>query len=577
MNDLDAAVELWGIEGGYRDVFGHWHRASPAAVQRLVAALASGGRAMPSPGPVAPLQAFQGDGRRHWALSVQLYALRSQRNWGHGDFTDLRRLIEFAAARGAAAIGLNPLHALFPDRAQEASPYAPNSRLFLNPLYIDVEALPEFSGPADPAALDALRAGDLIDYPAVATQKFAALRLAYDRFRRDGNALRRADFESYRREQGDALLRFACFEVLRAMHRPLTWHQWPPPWRNPDTATLDDFRRTHDEACGFEEYLQWNADRQLRDCADAARQCGMAIGLYIDLAVGVHPDGADAWSRQADVLGDVAMGAPPDEFNPAGQDWGLSPFNPASFADSDCAPLRDLLRMAMRHAGAIRIDHALGLNRVFMIPRGMGPRDGVYVRFPFELSLRAIAEESNRARCIVVAEDLGTVPDGFRDTLARFGLWMYRVMMFERDGLAFRPPERYPAQAVATFNTHDLPTLHGWLSGHDLRVKAAIGVDPGETGDARARSQDALRTLIAERDLGQRGDAAAVAALLAATPSRLAVISLEDVLGVADQVNVPGTIDQHPNWRRRVPVALDDLAENATLQRVAEVFAQAGR
>ena len=287
------------------------------------------------------------------------------------------------------------------------------------------------------------------------------------------------------------------------------------------------------------------------------------------------------------MLADVCVGAPPDEFNPAGQDWGLAPFNPAALAASDFAALRELVRSAMRHAGAIRLDHVLGLRRVFMIPRGSGAADGAYVRFPFEPSLHAIAQESLAARCIVIGEDLGTVPEGFRETMARWGLWRYLVMLFEREGNGrFRPPEAYPAEAVATFNTHDLASLRGWLDAHDLRTKRDLGLDPGESDEARGRAQQFFRTSLDERAPAHAGEAAtaqgrnelaAVASFLAQTPSRLVAIALDDILGERDQVNIPGTVDEHPNWRRKLPVMLEDLEGYEPLRRVADVFARAGR
>ena len=325
--------------------------------------------------------------------------------------------------------------------------------------------------------------------------------------------------------------------------------------------------------------MQWNADRQLGECKETAHKAGMAVGLYIDLAVGIHPDGSDAWSNQHSVLNGVSVGAPPDELNISGQDWGLAPFNPASLPDNDFAALRELLRAIMRHAGAIRIDHVLGLNRTYMIPRGMSAQEGTYVRFPFEALLRVIAEESNRARCAVIGEDLGTVPEGFRDTLARFGVWGYRVMLFERDQSgSFKPPESYPAEALAAFNTHDLPTLRGWLAGHDLQVKRGLGLDPGETDEQRRASLDKLRWFIGERAGEYRDDElAAVVKLLGDTPSKLVVVSIEDILDIADQPNIPGTVDEHPNWRQRLPVSVEELADNVTLRKVGTVFRKAGR
>jgi len=273
------------------------------------------------------------------------------------------------------------------------------------------------------------------------------------------------------------------------------------------------------------------------------------------------------------------VGAPPDEFNPAGQDWGLAPINPSTIAYNDFSAVRLLMRAAMRHAGAIRLDHVLGLKRIFMIPHGMRPGEGAYVRYPFEQVLSVIAEESQRARCIVIGEDLGTVPEGFRETLSHWGLWSYRVMLFERDHQGrFLPPENYPANALATFNTHDLPTHLGWLKGHDLRVKRGIGLDPGETDESRAWAQQKLREALQERasNYGVE-DFAAVASYLAQTPSLLVCVALDDILNVIDQINIPGTVEQHPNWRRKLPVSLEDMDADEELRRVAEAFAQTGR
>jgi 4-alpha-glucanotransferase len=241
--------------------------------------------------------------------------------------------------------------------------------------------------------------------------------------------------------------------------------------------------------------------------------------------------------------------------------------------------MRQLMAAAMRHAGAIRIDHVLGLKRMFMIPHGSAATDGAYVRFPFEPLLRVIAEESHRFQCVVIGEDLGTVPEGFRDTLACWGLWTYRVMLFEREGDGrFRPPEWYPVEALATFNTHDLPSFRGWMESHDLRVKRGIGVDPGESDEARSWAQQMLRTVLGERAAPHPPHTiAAVAAFLGATPTRLVVIALEDILGEIDQINIPATVDEHPNWQRRLAVPLEDLDGNAELGRVAETFTKAGR
>lgn len=585
MQDLTARARLWGIEPEYYDGLGTRHTASAETLARLIAAISA---ECPRPHQFNSAanethqRAFQGDGRRFWGMTVQLYALRSRRNWGHGDFTDLKDLIALAAARGASAIGLNPLHALFPDRAEDASPYAPNSRLFLNPLYIDVEAVAEFPGVEAVglgAEITALRAADLVAYARVARAKLSALHLAHRRFRKAATPERRADFDAYRQQYNELLMRFACFEVLRRRYAPRPWSQWPDEWRRPDRARLVALRQQHDEDCEFYEFVQWIAERQLAACQETAHRHGMPIGLYTDLAVGIARHGAGAWIQQDVVLTDVSIGAPPDEFNPAGQDWGLVPFNPHALPAHDFAAKRRLMDVIMRHAGAVRLDHVFGLQRLFMIPLGLPAAEGTYVRFPYEQLLRVITEESNRLRSIVIGEDLGTVPDNFRETMLRHGLWGCRVVLFEReDDGRFRPPASYPAEALASFNTHDMPSFRGWLEGYDLRLKRSIGVDPGESDEARAQSQAMLREAFAQwAPSHPPDDITAVAAFLGATPSRLAVIALDDVLGMRDQINIPGTTDQHPNWRRRLPVAIEDLDGHDGLKRVAEVFGQAGR
>ncbi|MBS0249038.1 MAG: 4-alpha-glucanotransferase [Proteobacteria bacterium] len=581
MHDRDAAADACGIERGYHDIFGHWHGVDPETQRRLIEALSVlHGRpaTMHRSSSEAHLRTWQGDGARVWGLAVQLYALRSARNWGHGDFTDLATLIGIAARAGAGAIGLNPLHALFPERAEEASPYRPNSRLFLNPLYIDVAAIPECPDLSEwDDDIVAARQPDLIDYRAVGRLKLEVLWATWENFKRTANAERRADLDTYRREGGDSLRRFAIFEVLRALRAPQPWPQWPMPWRRPSRAALDEFRAANRDACEFQEFMQWTADRQLRSCQAEARRLGMSIGLYTDLAVGINPHGADAWADQDVVVPGVSIGAPPDEFNRAGQIWGLAPFNPRTLANDDFAPLRRLMRATMRRAGAVRLDHVLGLKRMFLIPDGGGAGAGAYVRYPFEATLRVIAEESVRAQCIVIGEDLGTVPEGFRETLSHWGLWSYRVMLFERehDG-RFRPPAHYPVEALATFNTHDLATFGGWMQSSDLALKRLLGIDPGEGDDARRHSQYMLRSLLAERG-ASNGDFAAVAYVLGQAPSRLVMVSLEDVLGFTEQVNVPGTVDERPNWRHKATIPLEELAHAAGWQAVAAAFKAAGR
>jgi 4-alpha-glucanotransferase len=580
MDELAELARRWRIETSYWDVQGRQQTASPEAVQRIAAALSrSGIEPQPEQAAPAPSVAYQGDGRRTWIIAAQLYSLRSARNWGHGDFSDLAALIGIAADAGASGVGLNPLHALFVDKPEQASPYSPSSRLFLNPLYIDVTAVPE-SAQCDSGALqpeiDRLRSTELVDYTGVARLKLSALRDAYRVFAASASEERRRDFETFCQERGQALHRYAAFETLRRRFDRVWW-EWPEEWRRPDERALSRLMETDADEIGFQKFLQWTADRQLAMCRDLAASRDMSIGLYLDLAVGVDAGGADAWMEQGMFLEELSVGAPPDAYNPDGQNWGLTTFNPHGLAAHQFEPLRAMLRSAMRHAGAIRLDHVLGLMRLYVIPYALTAKDGAYLRFPFHRMLDVIADESRQDECIVIGEDLGTVPEGFRETVADWGLWSYLVVLFEREGDgSFRPPSRYPEKAIATMTTHDLPTFAGWMSGHDLAVKRSIGVDPGETDDDRDRSRTALRHAL-EHFEGAPDSYERVAAFLANTPTRLVSISIEDVLDLKDQINIPGTVNEHPNWRRRLPVDLEQIGSDQRLRRIAEIFSRAGR
>jgi 4-alpha-glucanotransferase len=512
---------------------------------------------------VAPPKAFGGDFDRSWLLAVQLYGVRSSRNWGMGDFTDLEGLIELAAGLGAGGVGLNPLHALFDDRPADCSPYSPNSRLFLNPLYIDVEKLAEVSPSTFADGSDAiarLRESDIVDYVAVAEAKCWALRSAFTAFKADRKTKRRAAFTRFRAERGTLLSRFACFEVLRHKFKA-PWWEWPELWQRPDDTQCAKLRAGPDAAeIEFVEFVQWAADQQLRSCRDLATRLGMKVGLYLDVAVGVQSDGFDAWNEQVAISRHLAVGAPPDPLNTAGQNWGLAGFNAAGLEAQSFEPFRDMLAASMRHAGAIRLDHVLGLKRLYLVPHGFAARNGVYVQMPFEALLAVTAQESAAHRCVVIGEDLGTVPEGFREQMADWGIWSYLVMMFERDDRgSFRGVDHYAPNALVTFNTHDLSTYAGWRCFSDLALKRSLGIDPGESDDARwhalAMLTDILRHHAIEND-----DLYAVVKFLAQTRSRLLAISLEDLLGVIDQPNIPGTVDEHPNWRRRLPLAIDEMA-----------------
>jgi 4-alpha-glucanotransferase len=577
----------WGVETSHYDGLGRHWQVEPAVLARILDAIGSREGDAPrqpelSAEPSAVVRAFQGSGalpQRSWAIAVQLYGVRSHRNWGHGDFTDLANLIDIASALGAAGIGLNPLHALFDDRPGEASPYFPSSRLFLNPLYIDVEAIAEFplASMADfHSTIAAMREREFVDYAVVADAKSKALLLAFNVFRERATDERRRQFEDFRRVRGAPLETFSAFEVLRRRIGK-QWSEWPDEFRTPNKIILHQLRSTDAEQLDYIAFVQWTADQQLAACRNKAHRVGLPIGLYLDLAVGVRSDGFDAWSDQHFVLPSLEIGAPPDQLNTQGQAWGLAGTNPAALIESDCEPFRQVMRTSMQYAGAIRIDHVLGLKRSYLIPRGLRADQGAYVRFPFEALLAAAAQESVANRCIVIGEDLGTVPPGFQDTLARYGIWSFQVMLFQRaaDG-GFVAPDHYRESALVTFATHDLPTFNGWVSGHDLALKRGLNLDPGESDEDRAAAKEALGRAMAWRGL-PTVDFLSVTRFLADTPSRLLIVSLEDALGDVEQVNLPGTVDEHPNWRRRLSIPLEDLLGSSALPAVAKIMAATSR
>jgi 4-alpha-glucanotransferase len=508
----------------------------------------------------APAKAFAGDFDRGWLLAVQLYGVRSARNWGMGDFTDLKNLVALASTLGAGGVGLNPLHALFDDRPRDCSPYAPNSRLFLNALYIDAEGIPEYRFAADREAIARLRQSANVDYAGVAELKWRALRSAFENFKANASPARVRDFEKFRGERGSLLAHFACFEVLR--HRfKAPWWEWPAEWRRPDETKCTELRGGPDRSeIEFVEFVQWTADRQLAGCKALADKRGMKVGLYLDVAVGVQADGFDAWNEQEAISRHLAVGAPPDPLNTLGQNWGLAGFNAAGLEIKSFEPFREMLRASMRHAGAIRLDHVLGLKRLYLVPHGFPARNGAYVQMPLEALFAATALESVAHKCVVIGEDLGTVPEGFREQMIEWGIWSYLVVMFQRDDQGrFRSSDTYLKNALVTFNTHDLSTYAGWRSFGDLKLKRSIGVDPGESDEARWHALGMLDELLRQHGIG-RNDFYSVAGFIARTPSRLMAISLEDLLGVVDQPNIPGTVDEHPNWRQRLPISLEDIA-----------------
>jgi (1->4)-alpha-D-glucan 1-alpha-D-glucosylmutase len=549
---------------------------------------------------VAPLRCYRPaslrSGGRRYGAAVQLYSLRSRRNFGIGDFTDLATLVAQWAAAGADIVGVNPLHALFPQHPAHASPYSPSSRLFLNALYLDVQAVPGFDRCAEArrrvdgerfqAALRALRAEPFVDYEGVAAAKLEILELVYADARREAAAGRRSDwtaFDAFKTAGGEALRRHALFDALHAHFAARDpdvwgWPAWPASHHDPQGPAIAEFADRHAERVDFYAWLQWQAALQRASVASRARACGLAIGLYADLAVSIDRGGADAWAWQHLYAIGASVGAPPDPFNARGQDWGLPPLIPQRLRDAGYAPFIAVLRANMRDAGALRIDHVMGLLRLYWVPAGAAPARGAYVRYPFEDLLGILALESQRHRCLVIGEDLGTVPDEVRVALAAHDVLSYRVLLFERGAEGrFKPPIAYPEAAVATASTHDLPTLAGWWEGRDIGLRAEHGQlrpDAGADGSMAERIRDrgllleALATAgLLPPDIPCDPQAArqmtpaladAIHAYLARTSCALFVVQPEDVFGVREQVNLPGTTFEHPNWRRKLPFELED-------------------
>jgi 4-alpha-glucanotransferase len=497
---------------------------------------------------VVPRKAWMPD-HSLWGVGVQVYALKAGSTSGFGDFAALADFCGQAAAAGAGAVAINPVHALFGALPDHISPYAPSTRLWLNPLYAALPGKAKQSG------------AGLIDWPHASRQKWHALRQAFTQAGKD------PDFAAFVRQGGERLLAQARFEMLDARFRAQgceSWRQWPAPYRDAQSRAVRALS-AKDPEIAFHLFAQWQADRSLAVAQASARRAGMPVGLIADMAVGMDPAGSHAWSAPKEVLRGLTVGAPPDIFNARGQNWGLTNLSPRGLIDTGYAGFIATLRAAMRHAGGIRLDHAMGLQRLWVIPQGADPADGVYLHYPLQELLGLIALESQCHRAMVVAEDLGTVPEGFREKLARAAILGMRVLWFERDARGgFLPPQKWDAQAAALSTTHDLPTLAGWWSGHDLKWRRRLKLDAKPEKARHERQRDRKRLWASlKKTSSARGpmpdqppvfvDAAFAA--LAAAPSPLKLLPIEDFLGEKEQPNIPGTISEHPNWRRRLRTA----------------------
>lgn len=494
---------------------------------------------------------------RAWGWTVQLYAARSRESWGIGDLGDLRRLAAWSAGLGAGMMIVNPLHAPAPTLPVQPSPYFPSSRRYRNLLYLRVEEVPgaERLGASlgELAATGrALNGTQLLDRDAGFRAKLAALEAIWAT-RPPTNGL-----PAYRAAEGPALREWATYAAIAEQHGA-AWSRWPEALRRPGGAAVERFAAEQHDRVAFHEWLQWLLDVQLGRAGDA-------IPLVQDMPIGVDRDGADAWAWQDTMALGANIGAPPDVFNPAGQDWGLPPFIPHRLRQAGYRPFIETVRSSLRHAGGLRIDHAMGLFRLWWLPLGERPRDGAYVRCPTEELLEILALESHRAGALVIGEDLGTVEPGVRRELARRRILSYRLAYFER-----KPPSRYPRLALAAVTTHDLPTIAGTWSGADLALQERAGRQPDRKGIRLLRDRLAR---VAGLPSGARLDhlVLAVHRALAASPAMLVSATLEDALLVEERPNLPGTIDAHPNWRLPLPVPIEEVMADPFVLRLAEAL-----
>ncbi|KGD71330.1 4-alpha-glucanotransferase [Pantoea vagans] len=533
-------------------------------------------------------------GESLWGACVQLYTLRSAENWGIGDFGDLRRMLPEVSARGGAFIGLNPVHALFPSSPESASPYSPSSRRWLNVLYIDVSAVTDFRQstaaqawwqlPETQQTLEQARAAEWVDYAAVTRLKIQALSLAWPQFtQREAIDPEVQAFNAFIGEGGESLLHQALFDALHAEQVAQDsgrwgWPVWPEALQRPGSPAVQTFLNQHQDQVRFWLWLQWLAAQQFESCWNCCQQQQMPIGLYRDLAVGVAQGGAETWSERDLYCMEASIGAPPDILGPRGQDWGLPPMDPQVMRQRAWEPWIALLRASMRHCGALRIDHVMALMRLWWIPAGESADHGAYVHYPIDDLLAILALESQRHRCMVIGEDLGTVPEAIVDKLRDGGVYSYKVLWFEQTSDAgFRPPASWPRQAMAVATTHDLPTLRGWWQSDDLTTGAQLGLYPDKVVLAglyqdRLRAKQALLNSLhrvgalpkrAGRDARRTGMSKALnramQSYLADSHSALLGLQPEDWLDMAAPVNIPGTSDEYPNWRRKLSVTVEAL------------------
>ncbi|TCP93370.1 4-alpha-glucanotransferase [Cricetibacter osteomyelitidis] len=544
-------------------------------------------------------QALQ-EGKKLWGSFIQLYTLKSKQNWGIGDFTDLKQFIRHLAPYQADFLGLNPIHALFPANPESASPYSPSSRKWLNIAYIDVAALPEFQqntaaqewfhSPAVQQTLHEVRSDSWINYGKIIPLKLQGLRFAFDSFQSQQDPQKQQAFSVFAANGGESLQIQATFDALHAyltanFSEQWGWDFWAEKYQDYHCNAVQQFRQAHADDVQFYTWLQFIADQQLAECDALCREKQMTIGLYRDLAVGVTGSGAETWNDKNLYCLNASVGAPPDILGPQGQNWGLTPMNPHVLQQQAYEPFIELIRANMQHCGSLRLDHIMSLLRLWWIPKGDRAVNGAYIRYPVDDLIAILALESQRHQCLIIGEDLGTVPKEIVSKLRNAGILSYKIFYFEFDQQGqSRDLQEYPYQAMTTLSTHDLPTINGYWRGYDFELGQQFGVYPNpkilailQQDRVNAKSKILARLKENNVAIDQGVDETLHSAVTANfshnlqkyvsnVSSALFGFQPEDWINVSEPVNIPGTSTQYQNWRRRLTVSTDEIFADPTVQ-----------
>lgn len=550
------------------------------------------------------------DNRRVWGISLNLYSISSDRNWGCGDFTDLDEMSGWLSGLGGSFIAINPMHALLNKMPYDISPYSPISRLYKNFIYLDIERLLDTSEADETQAfmqtddfkgeLKRLRQSDLIDYEAIADLKEKILRNVFEVFyKKHCRKLtkRGSMFKAYLKEEGEPLQSFCLYLALCRSNNLANWKLWQEEYRNPSKEAVEKLKKAYKKEILFYCYIQWLIDSEMSNISESSKESSR-LGLMFDLAIGSTGGGSDVWNYQDVFALGMNVGAPPDDFNPVGQDWGFPPLIPQKLRETGYEFFIQTIRKTMKYAGALRIDHALGMFRLFWIPEGSLPSEGAYVVYPSEDLLRIIALESTRNKTLIVAEDLGTVGDDVHERLHAFNMLSYKLLYFQRNypDPSFTPPWRYPQKALCAITTHDLATCYGFWAARDIEIKRTLGLYTkeekylGHLGERKTDKELLLRALheqgilrgdyflepFASSDMNQEL-CLAIYEYLAKTPCMLVSVSMDDILGTLNQQNLPGVIDTYPCWRQKTPINLEGIITDNRFKILAEMFTRNGR